>query len=119
MTKQNDTKPMDASFVPYRLAAAYLLDRLRAAAPTLGFSTPLIGIICGSGLSGLSKAMDSPTLTIAYQDIPGFPKQCGVQGHVGEIVFGNLGGVPTMCFRGRFHSYEGHDMKVRTSINNL
>ena len=26
--------------------------------------------------------------------------------------FGILSGVPAMCFRGRFHSYEGHDMKT-------
>ena len=28
------------------------------------------------------------------------------------VVFGMLSGVPAMCFRGRFHSYEGHDMKT-------
>lgn len=27
-------------------------------------------------------------------------------------MFGLLGGVPTICFRGRFHSYEGHEMKT-------
>jgi purine-nucleoside phosphorylase len=52
------------------------------------------------------------TLTVRYSDIPGFPSHCTVAGHKGEVVFGKLSGVPTMCFRGRFHSYEGHDMKT-------
>jgi purine-nucleoside phosphorylase len=33
-----------------------------------------------------------------------------VKGHVGQLVFGLLSGVPTVCMRGRFHFYEGHPM---------
>jgi len=73
---------------------------------------PKVGIVCGSGLSELSKALEGPTMTAKYGDMPGFPSHCTVAGHKGEIVFGFLGGVPTMCFRGRFHSYEGHDMQT-------
>ena len=50
--------------------------------------------------------------SVKYSEIPGFPAHCTVAGHKGEIVFGMLGGVPACCFRGRFHSYEGHDMKT-------
>mmetsp|Transcript_38055 Transcript_38055/g.53617 ORF Transcript_38055/g.53617 Transcript_38055/m.53617 type:complete len:342 (+) Transcript_38055:175-1200(+) len=99
---------MDPSFIPYRVAAAYLKDQLSAAE----MSHPQIGIICGSGLSGLSSALEGRTLSIKYSEIPGFPEHCTVPGHKGEVVFGNLSGVPTMCFRGRFHSYEGHSMKT-------
>jgi purine-nucleoside phosphorylase len=99
---------MDPSFIPYRLAAAYLLEKLAAADLPL----PAVGIICGSGLSELSDALEGTTLAIQYGDIPGFPEHCTVAGHKGEVVFGLLGDVPTMCFRGRFHSYEGHDMKT-------
>jgi len=99
---------MDPSFVPYRVAAAYLKKQLDGA----GLSTPTIGIICGSGLSGLSSTLEGPTLIVKYGDIPGFPSHCTVAGHKGEVVFGMLGGVPSMCFRGRFHSYEGYDMKT-------
>lgn len=99
---------MDESFLPYRVAAHYLSDQLEDA----GMAFPVVGVICGSGLSELSKAMDGKTLTVRYADIPGFPAHCTVAGHKGEIVFGKLGGVPAMCFRGRFHSYEGHDMKT-------
>ena len=101
-------EPKDRSFIPYRLAGNYLTERLQQA----GMPLPTIGIICGSGLSELSKALQGPTLTVKYSEIPGFPQHCTVAGHKGEVVFGLLSGIPTMCFRGRFHSYEGHDMKV-------
>jgi purine-nucleoside phosphorylase len=103
---------MDASHVPYRLASQYLLNRLTEEHDAHNYIEPTVGIICGSGLSELSQALDGHVLTVQYADIPGFPKHCTVQGHKGEVVFGMLSGVPAMCFRGRFHSYEGHDMKT-------
>jgi purine-nucleoside phosphorylase len=108
---KNSNSVMDISHVPYRLASQYILDELQKA----GQATPLVGIICGSGLAGLADGFDrsqSTILTIPFASIPGFPKSCTVQGHKGEVVFGSLSGVPTACFRGRFHSYEGHDMKT-------
>ena len=104
----NQRQDMHVSFVPYRLAAAYLRRRLEQAE----IMTPKVGIICGSGLAGLSQALEGKTLTIPYADIPGFPTHCTVQGHKEEVVFGQLAGVPAVCFRGRFHSYEGHPMKT-------
>ena len=98
----------DKSFVPYRLAGAYLQERLQKA----GISHPVVGIICGSGLSGLADTLQGTTLTVQYSEIPGFPSHRTVAGHKGEVVFGTLSGVSAMCFRGRFHSYEGHDMKT-------
>jgi purine-nucleoside phosphorylase len=99
---------MDSTFVPYRVAADYLSQKLEEE----GIEQPVVGIICGSGLSGLSSALEGKTMTVKYSDIPGFPGTCTVAGHKGEVVFGLLSGVPAMCFRGRFHSYEGHDMKT-------
>lgn len=99
---------MDESFLPYRVAAHYLMGQLHDA----GMPSPMVGVICGSGLSGLSKALQGKTLTVQYADIPGFPAHCTVAGHEGEVVFGLLSGIPAACFRGRFHSYEGHDMKT-------
>lgn len=99
---------MDESFVPYRVAAHYLTQQLEEA----GMAMPVVGVICGSGLSELSKTLEGKTLSIKYSDIPGFPAHCTVAGHKGEVVFGKLSGIPAMCFRGRFHSYEGHDMKT-------
>ena len=37
------------------------------------FSVLIVGIICGSGLSGLSKSLEQSE-TINYSDIPGFSK---------------------------------------------
>ncbi|GLE04064.1 hypothetical protein PINS_up012975 [Pythium insidiosum] len=70
---------------------------------------PLIGIVCGSGLGGLSKCL-SKTETVKYEDIPQFPRST-VEGHAGELVFGWLNNYPVVCMRGRFHSYEGYDMR--------
>ncbi|KAL7448959.1 hypothetical protein ACHAXS_000179, partial [Conticribra weissflogii] len=82
-------------------------------------------IICGSGLSGLSSALDaSDCLTVPYGEIPGFPSHCSVAGHRGELVLGTLSNsssssasssssrLSVICFRGRFHSYEGHSMQT-------
>lgn len=84
----------------YKKAARYLTAHIKVA--------PEVGIVCGSGLSGLSKTM-TDTQVFNYDDIPGFPK-LHVAGHVGELVFGMLSGVPAVCMRGRFHFYEGHPM---------
>ena len=100
----------DHVFGMYRKASKYLKGRLEEC----NIPFPLVGIICGSGLSGLSSALtstDSKSLTVSYSEIPGFPNVT-VVGHSGEVVFGMLEGVPTICFRGRFHSYEGHDMNT-------
>jgi purine-nucleoside phosphorylase len=99
---------MNESFLPYRIAAHYLSNRLVEE----GMEFPAVGVICGSGLSELSNALEGKTLVVKYRDIPGFPAHCTVAGHEGEVVFGRLSGVPACCFRGRFHSYEGHDMKT-------
>lgn len=64
-----------------------------------------VGIICGSGLSGLSKNLEHSE-TFQYDTIPGFPKAT-VAGHTGELVFGIMDGVQCVCMRGRFHYYEG------------
>jgi purine-nucleoside phosphorylase len=105
MTEETTT---DTTFSSYRQAAAYLAAIL----DTLDFSYPTVGIICGSGLSGLSKTL-TKAITIKYLDVPGFPSHTTVAGHKGEIVIGLLNdSVPAICFRGRFHSYEGHDMNT-------
>jgi purine-nucleoside phosphorylase len=42
-----------------------------------------------------------------YEDVPHFPVST-VKGHMGQLVFGLLSGVPVMCMQGRFHYYEGY-----------
>lgn len=90
----------------YESCASYLLSKTK--------TRPIVGIICGSGLSGLSKSLQNPE-TFRYEDIPSFPRAT-VPGHAGELVFGTLGsaGVQCVCMRGRFHFYEGNDMSKVT-----
>lgn len=84
----------------YESAAAYLLSKTGV--------RPQIGVICGSGLSGLSACIENPE-TIYYKDIPEFPRAT-VAGHKGEMVFGTINGISAVCMRGRFHYYEGNSM---------
>lgn len=73
---------------------------------------PHIGIILGTGLGPLADMIENP-LVIPYKDIPNFPVST-VEGHSGNFIFGTLAGKPVMAMQGRFHYYEGYDMKAVT-----
>jgi purine-nucleoside phosphorylase len=73
---------------------------------------PRAGIILGSGLGGLVRAMDIEH-AIAYQDIPHFLTST-VEGHAGKLIFGRLEGQPVVAMQGRFHYYEGYPMQQVT-----
>lgn len=73
---------------------------------------PTVGIILGSGLGGLVNEIEI-TDEIDYKDIPNFPVST-VKGHQGKLIFGNLGGKQIVAMQGRFHYYEGYDMKQVT-----
>jgi purine-nucleoside phosphorylase len=97
-------------------------DRLaRSAAAvvrTISVLRPRVGIVLGSGLGpALGDALRVDD-TIAYGDLPGFPA-ITVPGHTGELVLGELAGVPIVGFRGRFHLYEGHDAEVPALLPRL
>ncbi len=74
--------------------------------------TPEIGIILGSGLGGLGTKLENAQ-AIKYSDIPNFPVST-VEGHSGQLVFGQLGGKNVVAMQGRFHYYEGYPMKEVT-----
>jgi purine-nucleoside phosphorylase len=87
---------------------------------TNGFR-PEIGIICGSGLGGLAKTVSNPQV-ISYDEIENFPKST-VEGHAGQLVFGQIKGRNVVCMKGRFHYYEGYEapqvslpVKVMTAL---
>ncbi|HET6244869.1 MAG: purine-nucleoside phosphorylase [Bacteroidetes bacterium] len=73
---------------------------------------PEIGIILGTGLGGLVKEIEID-VTIPYESIPNFPVST-VEGHTGLLIFGRLGGKKVVAMQGRFHYYEGYDMKEVT-----
>ncbi|VDM31531.1 unnamed protein product [Hydatigera taeniaeformis] len=74
--------------------------------------TPLVGIICGSGLGQLANRIVKPII-VPYKDIPGFPHTT-VEGHKGNLVFGTLGGKNVMVMQGRFHTFEGYTQQQIT-----
>jgi xanthosine phosphorylase len=84
----------------------------------LGGLQPKIAIILGSGLGGLADKIEQP-ITLAYQDLPGFPVLT-VMGHVGALIAGRLNGVPVIVLKGRKHFYETDDSyPLRTMIRAL
>jgi purine-nucleoside phosphorylase len=75
-------------------------------------TTPKTGIILGTGLGNLVTEI-SDKIEIPYEIIPNFPLST-VEGHSGKLIFGKLGKVEVLAMQGRFHYYEGYDMKTVT-----
>ncbi len=73
---------------------------------------PEYGVILGSGLGGFADDIVIE-YTIAYKDIPHFPVST-VEGHKGALLFGTIGTKKIMAMQGRFHYYEGYEMKEVT-----
>ena len=71
---------------------------------------PAVGVILGSGLGQLVDRM-TEQVAIDYRDLPHFPAPT-VAGHAGRMVIGEIGGVVVVAMQGRFHYYEGHDMRT-------
>lgn len=75
-------------------------------------TSPKTAIILGTGLGQLASEI-TDSYEFAYTDIPNFPLST-VEGHSGKLIFGKLGGKDIMAMQGRFHYYEGYDMKEVT-----
>lgn len=73
---------------------------------------PKIGIILGTGLGDLVNYMEIKQ-ELDYHVIPNMPVST-VEGHSGKLIFGTLGGKYVVAMKGRFHYYEGYDMKQVT-----
>lgn len=69
---------------------------------------PELGLILGSGLGVLAEEIENPTI-IPYEEIPHFPVST-VEGHKGQLVFGQLKGKVVVAMQGRFHFYEGYSL---------
>ena len=72
--------------------------------------TPDFAIVLGSGLGALKDEVEAIHV-LEYQDIPNFP-QTTVVGHGGKLIYGILEGKKVLMMSGRFHYYEGHDIKT-------
>src|SRR5215831_17847591 len=71
--------------------------------------TPQAGVVLGSGLSSFTEEIEIEK-EVAYDDIPHFPVST-VEGHQSKMIFGKLGGKTVVAMAGRFHFYEGYDMR--------
>jgi purine-nucleoside phosphorylase len=70
--------------------------------------SPHVGLILGSGLNDLAASVQK-AVTIPYRDLPNWPVST-VEGHVGQLVLGELEGQPVFVMQGRVHYYEGYSM---------
>ncbi len=73
---------------------------------------PNTAIILGTGLGELVHEIDDKT-EIPYPEIPNFPVST-VEGHSGKLIIGTLGGKKVIAMQGRFHYYEGYNMREVT-----
>ncbi|QIA07140.1 purine-nucleoside phosphorylase [Draconibacterium halophilum] len=87
-----------------KVTANFIKERIQA--------SPEIGIILGTGLGGLVNEIEILD-SIPYTEIPNFPVST-VEGHAGRLIYGKLGDKEVLAMQGRFHYYEGYDMKEVT-----
>lgn len=74
--------------------------------------SPKLGVILGTGLGGLAKAVKRE-VEIPYDQIPHFPVST-VESHAGKLLIGTVGGKRVVAMEGRFHLYEGYTLKQVT-----
>lgn len=80
---------------------------------------PVAGIVLGSGLGQFVEQLED-TISIPYQDLPGFP-EITVEGQNGTLILGYIKGKAVLCLQGRAHTYESFDNydKVKTYVRTL
>ena len=66
-----------------------------------------VAVVTGSGWTAVADALGTPTASIEFADLTGFPL-LSVDGHHGEVRSVPAGKNQVLVFRGRSHVYEGH-----------
>lgn len=74
----------------------------------IGNFKPEMALILGSGLSRLVDGLNG--ISLKYSKIPDFPTT-NIEGHKGELLFCRIENKNCIVMQGRFHYYEGYDMK--------
>jgi len=85
----------------YKKIANHILERTNL--------KPEFALILGSGLGYLTEHFED-SYAIQYSELEGFP-QSTVEGHAGRFVLGKFHGKSVIAMDGRFHYYEGHEVK--------
>ncbi|MGI6157521.1 MAG: purine-nucleoside phosphorylase [Saccharofermentanales bacterium] len=88
--------------IPGQQAAEWLQSRIRV--------KPRFAVILGSSLGAIADRVDASDI-FDYRDIPEFLVPTNPS-HAGKLVFGHLGGQPTVVMSGRFHHYEGYSYQT-------
>lgn len=78
-----------------------------------GIEKPEVGIILGTGLGNLFVEEIKSPETITYNAIPHFPIST-VEFHKGRLIYGKVKGKMVLAMQGRFHYYEGYDLRQIT-----
>lgn len=78
----------------------------------LNIINPETGIILGSGLGKFAEKIEIK-IKIPFSEIPHFPVST-VEGHSGNLIFGNINGKSVLALQGRFHYYEGYSLAETT-----
>ena len=89
-----------------------LLEKLQESVDFIRGRTPFepeFGIVLGTGLGGLADEIEIE-VSINYDMIPHFPIST-VESHSGKLLFGKLGNRKVVAMQGRFHYYEGYEMR--------
>jgi purine-nucleoside phosphorylase len=88
------------------------IQEARSFIQSLSSFAPKTGIILGTGLGKLTAEIEV-SAEIPYATIPHFARST-VESHQGKLVLGMLNGQPVVVMAGRFHYYEGWNMKQVT-----
>ena len=98
--KKKSSKPTP-EYLQAEKAAKFILSKTKL--------RPKIALVLGSGLGAFADEFESAT-RIPYGKIPHFPRSTAI-GHVGQLVLGNVEGIPVAGMQGRVHLYEGYSAK--------
>lgn len=93
-----------------------LYDKLEETVTYLSKKTDInnidLAIVLGSGLGSIVDKLDIE-FAISFSDIPHFPLVT-VEGHSGKLYIGKLFNKKILIYQGRYHYYEGYNLKEVT-----
>ena len=98
--RAQSTRPVP-EFLQAEAAAKFILRKTKL--------RPKIALVLGSGLGAFADEFANAA-RIPYAKIPHFPRSTAI-GHAGQLVLGNVDGLPVAGMQGRVHLYEGYSAK--------